>query len=173
MRTFSATYAKNRFSALIEASREGPVTIERHGRVIAYVVAPARAAVPQEELFSRLGAGMRAAGVQYATVFGSVARGQARPGSDIDLAVFMGAPLTTSARIGIVDEASRITGRSVDLVDLDKARGLIRVRALRGVEIACKDVSTRSAMILRGFRAADDIRAMRIAATAARAGLFA
>jgi prevent-host-death family protein len=172
MRRFSATDAKNRFGELIEASRDAPVAIERHGRVVAYVVAPAPTGATAGTSFRQLAGALRAIGAQYATVFGSVAHGEARPGSDIDLAVFMGGPLTTSARIAVVDEVVRITGRSVDLVDLHEARGLVLLRALGGAEIVCKDAATRTAMILRGFRADDDVRAMRLAARSARAGLF-
>jgi prevent-host-death family protein len=41
MKRITATQAKQNFGELIEhAQREGPVAIERHGRVVAYVVSP-------------------------------------------------------------------------------------------------------------------------------------
>ncbi|MBE0615675.1 MAG: type II toxin-antitoxin system Phd/YefM family antitoxin [Burkholderiales bacterium] len=40
METFDTTSAKNRFGQLLEASSHAPVAIERHDRVVAYLVAP-------------------------------------------------------------------------------------------------------------------------------------
>ena len=51
MDTIDATAAKNRFGHLLEACARAPVAVERHGRVVAYVVGPALmpAARPLEE----------------------------------------------------------------------------------------------------------------------------
>ncbi|MGP1679505.1 MAG: type II toxin-antitoxin system Phd/YefM family antitoxin, partial [Burkholderiales bacterium] len=75
MKTFDATSAKNRFGQLIEACSHAPVAIERHGRVVAYLVAPKEFPTPPEPMEGRLASRLREAGAVYATVFGSVARG--------------------------------------------------------------------------------------------------
>ncbi len=157
MQTRDATAAKNRFGEVLEACARAPVAIERHGRVVAYVVGPAdfRAATPQrteDALASRL----RAAGAAYATVFGSVARGQARKDSDIDVAVSFGRPMSADLRMAMTGIIAEACGRSVDLVDLETAQGLILARALGGSEILCDSAATRQRMagrLLRSERA--------------------
>lgn len=173
MKTFDATSAKNRFGQLIEACAHAPVAIERHGRVVAYVVGPKDfAAVPQtmeDSLASRL----RAAGAIYATVFGSVARGQALPDSDIDVAVSFGKPMSSDLRMAVLGIVADVSGRGVDLIDLEAADGLIRARALGGTEILCDSLATRQRMISKVQRSEDDRLSAAMAARAARAGLFA
>jgi predicted nucleotidyltransferase len=56
--------------------------------------------------------------VQLAVLFGSVARGRARPSSDIDIAVLACRPLTVAERIALVEALAARTGRPIDLVDL-------------------------------------------------------
>lgn len=55
-------------------------------------------------------------GVKYAGVFGSVARGDARPGSDVDVLVRLGKPTGLFAFIGLERELSEAVHRQVDLV---------------------------------------------------------
>lgn len=173
MKTFDATSAKNRFGQLLEACADAPVAIERHRRVVAYVLGPRDfRAVPrtlEESLASRL----RAAGATYATVFGSVARGQALPDSDIDVAVSFGKPMSSDLRLAVIGIVADVSGRSVDLVDLEAAGGLIFARALGGTEILCDSVAARQRMIAKVQRSEDDRLSSAIAARAARAGLFA
>jgi len=172
MRTRDATAAKNRFGELLEDCARGPVAIERHGRVVAYVVGPAEFRAAPQRVEDVLAARLRAAGAVYATVFGSVARGQARRDSDIDVAVSFGKRMSSDLRaamIGIVAEAS---GRSVDLIDLETAEGLILSRALGGTEILCDGVQTRRRMAERLLRSEDARRSAAQAARIARAGLF-
>lgn len=59
--------------------------------------------------------------VQLAIVFGSVARGQARPDSDIDVAVQAKAPLDVAQKLALIGDLAAATGRAVDLVDLRTA----------------------------------------------------
>ena len=73
MTRFDATSAKNRFGQLLEASAHAPVAIERHGRVVAYVVAPGDFHAPPRTLEDRLAGSLRAAGAVYVTLFGSLA----------------------------------------------------------------------------------------------------
>ena len=58
-------------------------------------------------------------------LFGSVAAGRANPSSDVDLAVLSSAPLSTERRIELTQELGSALGRSVDLVDLRSASGII------------------------------------------------
>jgi predicted nucleotidyltransferase len=172
MRTRDATAAKNRFGELIEDCARGPVAIERHGRVVAYVVGPAEFRAAPQRTEDVLAARLRAAGAVYATVFGSVAQGRARRDSDIDVAVSFGRPMSSDLRtamIGIIAEAS---GRSVDLIDLETAEGLVLARALAGTEIVCDSVATRRRMSDRLLRSEDARRSAAQAARAARARLF-
>lgn len=56
--------------------------------------------------------------VRVAILFGSLAKGTARPDSDIDLAVDAGRELSAVDRIAAIDALAVLTGRPVDLVDL-------------------------------------------------------
>jgi predicted nucleotidyltransferase len=170
---FDATAAKNRFGQLLEACARAPVAIERHGRVVAYVVAPGEVSAQPPALEERLAGLLRAAGAAYATVFGSLARGEARADSDIDVAVSFGRPMSSDLRMALTGIVADAAGRSVDLVDLEAAGGLIFARALGGREILCDSVATRQRMIARVRRSEDDRRSAALAARAARAGLFA
>jgi predicted nucleotidyltransferase len=81
---------------------------------------------------SRLLAGhaedLKAYGVLALSVFGSVARGQARPDSDIDLLVEFERPIGLFRFVGLQQLLEGILGRRVDLVPRDSIR-----RALRDV----------------------------------------
>lgn len=171
--TFDATAAKNRFGQLLEATAHGPVAVERHGRVVAYVVAPGDFPSPPAPLDARLAGRLRAAGAVYATLFGSVSRGTARGDSDIDVAVSFGKPMTADLRMAMTGLIAEVAGRSVDLVDLEKAEGLVFAQALAGTEILCDSVATRERMAARLHRAEDDRRSVARAAQHARKGLFA
>jgi len=59
--------------------------------------------------------------LRIAILFGSLARGEARAGSDIDLAVLAGEPLSSATICEIVGALAEATGRPVDLVDLARA----------------------------------------------------
>ncbi len=172
MRRFDATAAKNRFGQLLEASAHAPVAIERHGRVVAYVVAPGDFRAAPSTLEDRLASCLRAAGAAYATLFGSLSRGEARPESDIDVAVSFGKPMSSDLRMAVTGLVADAAGRSVDLIDLESAGGLILARALAGSEILCDSVATRQRMIDRLRRSEDDRRSAAMAARTARAGLF-
>ena len=173
MKAFDATAAKNRFGDLLEACAKAPVAIKRHGRIVAYVVGPGDFAAVPQPMEDRLASRLRAAGAAYATVFGSVGRGQALPGSDIDVAVSFGKPMSSDLRMAVLGIVADVSGRSVDLIDLESADALIRARALGGTEILCDSPATRQRMIAKVQRSEDDRLSAAIAARAARAGLFA
>ena len=173
MKTFDATSAKNRFGQLLEACTEAPVAIQRHGRVVAYVVGPRDFPAVPQSMEKCLASRLRAAGAIYATVFGSVARGDARPDSDIDVAVSFGKPMSSDLRMAVIGIIADVSGRSVDLIDLESAGGLILAQALGGKEILCVSVAVRQRMIAKVQRSEDDQRSAAMASRAARAGLFA
>lgn len=171
MNALDATAAKNRFGQLLEAAARQPVAIERHGRVVAYVVSPeAHRAEPSLE--ERVASRLRAAGAVYATIFGSMARGEARADSDIDVAASFGRPMSGDLRLAVIGLVAEASGRAVDLVDLETAGGLVLSRALGGREIVCDSTSTRARMARRLLQGEDDRLVAARAARAARAGLF-
>jgi predicted nucleotidyltransferase len=57
-------------------------------------------------------------GVVLAVLFGSVALGRQRPGSDLDIAVAARRALTVAEKIALVEALAERTGRPVDLIDL-------------------------------------------------------
>ena len=57
-------------------------------------------------------------GIGLAILFGSLAAGEGRAESDLDLAVDAGRRLTASEKMALVSELAGRTGRSVDLVDI-------------------------------------------------------
>ena len=64
----------------------------------------------------------RAAGEpRLVLLFGSVARGTARPDSDLDIAIDLGRPLTADDKLTLIDALAVASGRPVDLVDLRRA----------------------------------------------------
>ena len=66
--------------------------------------------------------------VRLSVLFGSAARNELRPGSDVDVAVLG----VASVQLGALEAAiSRATGRSVDLVSLDTAPPLLRFEVAR------------------------------------------
>jgi predicted nucleotidyltransferase len=56
--------------------------------------------------------------VELAILFGSLASGQARPDSDLDLAVGCASPLAPGEKAALIGDLAEALGRPVDLVDL-------------------------------------------------------
>jgi predicted nucleotidyltransferase len=57
-------------------------------------------------------------GIRQALVFGSVASGDAGPGSDLDIAVEANHPLDAAEKARLIEVLAAATGRPVDLIDL-------------------------------------------------------
>lgn len=57
-------------------------------------------------------------GVKQAVLFGSMACGEARDDSDVDLAIAKDHVLSTNEKLRMVEDLACVTGRVVDLVDL-------------------------------------------------------
>ena len=96
-------------------------------------------------------AGRRVCGVW---IFGSVARGEDRPDSDIDLAVLC-EPALGLERAIVMDQVGRIVGRDVDLVDLRTAPPALAWEILTTGRL----VDERDELAVEGF-----VRAARYAA---------
>ncbi len=173
MKVFRATDAKNQFGALLESCAIAPVAVERHGRLVAYLVAPKDFTAVSPSPFESLAHRLRTMGVVYATVFGSVANGAATIGSDIDVSVSVGVSLRPAMRRSLLAEIAEIYGRAVDLIDLESSHGLIFARAMQGVEIVCDRTSTRQRLVSKLIRAQDDRRVAMLASAIVRPRLFA
>ena len=71
-----------------------------------------------------------------AVVFGSVARGEARPESDLDVAIQPAAQFSAVDEARLVEALARATGREVDLVRLDRVEDVVLRREIaRGLPI--------------------------------------
>jgi len=60
----------------------------------------------------------RQGGVRLAILFGSLAKGLAKPESDLDLAVLMNNEFPAGAKMSLIGALAEATGRPVDLIDL-------------------------------------------------------
>lgn len=69
--------------------------------------------------------------LHMALLIGSYGSKHARPDSDVDLAVSAGRPFTTEERFSLTQKLAAATHRSIDLIDLETAHGLILKQALR------------------------------------------
>jgi predicted nucleotidyltransferase len=79
---------------------------------------------------SRLLDSARAHGVRRVCAFGSIARGEARPTSDIDLLVELAPGRTLLDLLGFRDEATEILGVPVDVATPDMLKERIRTEIL-------------------------------------------
>jgi len=74
------------------------------------------------------------AGVEYAGLFGSFARGEAGPESDVDILVRLGRPMGLFAFYGLEDTLAQILGRKVDLVTERALKPLVREGVYRDLK---------------------------------------
>lgn len=88
----------------------------------------------RDEILERLRAHMgeiRALGVKHLALFGSVARGEAGPQSDLDVLVEFGGAATLDGFMDLRDLLERLTGRRVDLVTDRALKPMLRPRIER------------------------------------------
>jgi uncharacterized protein len=69
-------------------------------------------------------------GLELAVVFGSVAQGNARFDSDLDIAVRYAAPLNADEKLSLIRALGAASGRPVDLIDLRTAGPIVARQAL-------------------------------------------
>jgi len=62
----------------------------------------------------------KANNIELVILFGSMASGKYKQSSDVDIAVQLHEPLTSSQKKSLIEQLSLITGRPVDLIDLHK-----------------------------------------------------
>lgn len=77
--------------------------------------------------------------IRLAVVFGSVADGTARPDSNIDIAVRADKALDADRKMALIEGVSRLTGRTVDLVDLTRIGEPLRGEVLKGQRLFGSD----------------------------------
>lgn len=84
--------------------------------------------------------------------FGSAARGEATPASDLDLAVLAGAPLDPLARFDLQERLAVLAGRDVDLVDLRAASTVMQAQVIHtGTVVHDAQPSARAAFETTAF----------------------
>src|SRR4030067_1492674 len=78
--------------------------------------------------------------LRRALIFGSLAKGRARSDSDVDVAVAADRPLDIGTKMRLIEQLAVLTGRPIDLVDLQAADGLILKQVLvEGRLLFCRD----------------------------------
>ena len=88
--------------------------------------------------------------VEMAFLFGSLAAGQGRMGSDLDLAVATVTPLTPQTKIELIEDLAVAIGRPVDLIDLAQAHGpLLQQIVTRGRMVLCKNRTLYAELLRR------------------------
>lgn len=132
--TVSATDFQQAVGAYFDEAARGPVVVTKHGR-------PTRVLLDVQEYERLVGLANRQAsihtpslaevikavksargelekkGVEHVAVFGSVARGEERPGSDVDLLVsFKKGKVIGFELVGVQEFLSHILGAKVDIV---------------------------------------------------------
>jgi predicted nucleotidyltransferase len=104
------------------------------------------------------------AALRLAYLFGSVGRGSASEGSDIDVAVLAASALALEERARLADELSRAIDfrSSVDVVDLRSAPPLLVAEVVRdGVRLVDRDPPARFDFEMNAIRRFEDTRYLR------------
>jgi hypothetical protein len=101
--------------------------------------------------------------LRLAILFGSRARGSARPDSDVDLGILPAAKLSAQQENDLAVELERAAGAPVDLVVLDQARPALRWRIARdGVVLWSAPPSEASRFLARTGIEHDEFRELEI-----------
>ena len=83
--------------------------------------------------------------ITSAWLFGSHARGQARPDSDVDIAILVTEPLSTDELIRLSSKLSWETSQDrVDLVVLNEAPPILAFEAISGINLLCQDETAQA-----------------------------
>lgn len=95
-------------------------------------------------------------GLRLALVFGSCAKGQARPDSDLDIALAFDQAMSVQQHITLIEALALVTGRPVDLIDLRTVgEPLLGQIMQHGVRILGSDVLHAQYMTRHVMDAAD------------------
>lgn len=68
--------------------------------------------------------------IKLCVLFGSAAKGRMRDDSDVDVGVAAEGALSGSEKLAVMGDLALVTGRSVDVVDLQRAGGYVLQQAL-------------------------------------------
>lgn len=100
--------------------------------------------------------------VRLAMVYGSFADGTQTDASDLDLALAGDRKLTLDQKVEYADQASKLTGREVDLIDLRAATGTVLQEAVtRGVILKKTDPLILAAVLKRMWLDHEDFEKQR------------
>ncbi len=100
--------------------------------------------------------------VGLAFVYGSVARGAARPQSDLDVAVMGAQPLSADDTLGVIASLADASGRPVDLVDLRRSHGTLLHEILRtGRKVLDRAPGLHGSLLARHLAEEADFRPLR------------
>lgn len=81
-------------------------------------------------------------------VFGSQVSESARPGSDIDIALAGKQTLSTDEKVSLINSLSKLTGKEIDLIDLNAVSGAILKEVLtKGRFIVARDLNLKAWLI--------------------------
>jgi predicted nucleotidyltransferase len=106
-------------------------------------------------------------GLAAVYLFGSCASRDARPESDVDLAVFAGRPLPRPAVVDLQLRIANMLNRDVDLVDLAAADTILQVQVIgEGKLIDAADADAAAFFEVRVFRDYQDLKQRRLATEA-------
>ena len=92
-----------------------------------------------EEVKEKITPVLEECGVQYAGVFGSVARGEARTDSDVDILVKFSGPPTFAAYLRLDESLRKQLGRDVDLVTEGAVNKFLRPYIEQDLKLICGD----------------------------------
>jgi len=90
-------------------------------------------------------------------VFGSRVRGDARRGSDLDVAVLFSEQVELRARLELEDRLEAAAGVAVDLTDLGAAGAFLALDAVAGERVYCRDLDRCDEFELYVLRRAGDL----------------
>jgi predicted nucleotidyltransferase len=111
---------------------------------------PRYAAYANHSAAKRLFALLSAHGeVRLAYLFGSLARGDATPDSDVDVAISLGRKMSASDKEKLIADIGSALGRPVDVIDIESANGMLLGRVFKEGIRLIDDLPTRERMIAR------------------------
>jgi len=96
-----------------------------------------------EEVTERIVPVLKQSGVEYAGVFGSVARGEAGKDSDIDILVKFKGPATFGAYLRLDENLRRALNQDIDLVTVGAVNKFLRPLIERDLKLVYRELPGR------------------------------